>query len=145
MPARLLSGKECSDVKLGIIGRRKSRQCARRYGQARRGAEVSFTSKQGNSAREAAERAKHGSQALEMGALADGSEIILLTLPFSEIETALTPVRDRLAGKILVDVTNPISKDHRDLIIGHTDSGAERIGTNLPNGAGCQSVQRNVC
>jgi predicted dinucleotide-binding enzyme len=118
-------------VKLGIIGSGKVGSALGAWA-ARRGVEVGFTSKHDSSAREAAERAGHGSQLLEIGALVDVSEIILLTLPFSEIESALAPVRDRLSGKTLVDVTNPITKDHRDLIIGHTDSGAEWIARAFP-------------
>ncbi len=88
MPARLLGGKEHSDVKLGIIGSGKVGSALGVWA-ARRGAEVDFTSKHESSARKAAEHAGHGSHSLEMGALVDVSETILLTLPFSEIDSAL--------------------------------------------------------
>jgi predicted dinucleotide-binding enzyme len=128
---RLFNGRDHGEVKLGIIGSGKVGSALGIWA-ARRGAKVGFTSKHDGSARMAEARAGHGSQALEIGALVDVSEVILLTLPFSEIESALAPVRERLAGKILVDVTNPIAKDHRDLTVGHTDSGAERIARAFP-------------
>jgi 8-hydroxy-5-deazaflavin:NADPH oxidoreductase len=127
----LFSAKDHGEVKLGIIGSGKVGSALGVWA-VRRGAEVGFTSKHHSSARLAVTRAGHGSQALEIGALVEVSEVILLTLPFSEIESALAPVRERITGKILVDVTNPITKDHRDLTIGHTDSGAERIARAFP-------------
>jgi len=53
--------------------------------------------------------------------------MILLTLPYAEVKKALTPVRQYLARKVVVDVTNPITPDHKSLVIGHTTSGAEEI------------------
>jgi predicted dinucleotide-binding enzyme len=55
------------------------------------------------------------------------AQIILLTLPYAGVKKALTPVRQYLARKIVVDVTNPITPDHKSLLVGHTTSGAEEI------------------
>ena len=39
---------------------------------------------------------------------------------------------EHIHAKTLVDVTNPITSDHRDLTIGHGDSGAEAIARHFP-------------
>jgi 8-hydroxy-5-deazaflavin:NADPH oxidoreductase len=88
---------------------------------------VAFTAKDESHAREAAHRAGHGAQGLPLRDLIDESELILLTLPYHEVKKALSPVRDHLARKTIVDVTNPITPDHKSLLLGHTTSGAEEI------------------
>jgi 8-hydroxy-5-deazaflavin:NADPH oxidoreductase len=53
-------------------------------------------------------------------------------VPFDAALSVLEPQRAALLGKTLVDVTNPITPDHRDLAFGHSDSGAERIARAFP-------------
>jgi hypothetical protein len=57
---------------------------------------------------------------------------VLLTVPYDEVDGVLEPVRPALAGKTLIDVTNPITPDRRRLIVGHTTSGAEEIARQFP-------------
>jgi hypothetical protein len=99
---------------------------------ASQGVSVTFTSRTLSKAVAAAESAGHDANHAEIAEAAQASDVVLLTLPFAEVITALEPLRDLLAGKIMVDVTNPITPDHRALSIGHTSSGAEEIARNFP-------------
>ncbi|MFI6480900.1 NADPH-dependent F420 reductase [Nonomuraea sp. NPDC050663] len=44
----------------------------------------------------------------------------------------LEDMRDRLAGKILIDITNPFNDDYSDFVTPWTTSGAEQIAARLP-------------
>lgn len=99
---------------------------------AKCGFAVAFASRKESDAREAAQKAGHGAKALDIATLVHESEIIFLTLPYKEIVGALGPIGQKLAGKTLVDVSNPITEDHRSLTIGHTTSGAEEIAGHFP-------------
>ena len=76
--------------------------------------------------------AGYGAKFATTATLVRESDVILLTLPFGEIGNALETAREHLAGKTLVDATNPISPDHRALVIGHMHSGAEEIASKFP-------------
>ncbi|MEI9937599.1 MAG: NADPH-dependent F420 reductase [Pseudomonadota bacterium] len=99
---------------------------------AAQGQAVWFCSRRPESARAAAAAAGNAARASDLAEAIDACEVALLTLPFDAVLAALEPVRERLAGKVLVDVTNPITADHRQLKIGHTSSGAEQIASALP-------------
>ena len=59
------------------------------------------------------------------------ADIAILALPYGAIADALRVAGD-LSGKILVDITNPISADYKSLVIGHTTSAAEEIQALAP-------------
>ncbi len=94
---------------------------------------VLFASRNPASALAAAENSGPGAGAADITAASREADVIFLTLPFTEVGNALGPVREQLAGKILVDVTNPITPDRRALTIGHTNSGAEEIARQFPS------------
>jgi predicted dinucleotide-binding enzyme len=54
-----------------------------------------------------------------------GADIVVLALPFSAALEAAA--RLDLSGKIIVDMSNPVSADFSGLTIGHTTSAAEEI------------------
>jgi 8-hydroxy-5-deazaflavin:NADPH oxidoreductase len=119
-------------VKIGILGSGKvGRSLGAWFAQV--GFRVAFTSRTSAHAHEAAQHAAHGSKVLDLAALVEESDLILLALPFSEIKTALHPVATRLTDKILVDATNPITPNHRALTIGLANSGAEVVAHSFPN------------
>lgn len=51
---------------------------------------------------------------------------MILALPFGAAVEAIKQAED-LTGKVLVDISNPISPDYKELVIGHTTSAAEEI------------------
>lgn len=99
---------------------------------AQAGYAVIFSARDQAHADAAAKHSRCGAVAMETASAVQRSDIVLLALPFTEISAALNPVREHLTGKILVDVTNPITSDHRALSIGHTHSGAEEIAQWFP-------------
>ena len=118
-------------MNIGILGSGKVGSALGAWA-ARVGHNVAFSSRTPEHADQAANAAGAGARSLQLSALVALSDIILLTLPFGEIGKAFEPVQARLAGKTLVDVTNPITPDHRDLTIGHRESGAETIARENP-------------
>ena len=118
-------------MKIGILGSGKVGSALGSWA-AKVGHYVAFTSRDESKAREAAQKAGHGAKALDLRAMIDESEMILLTLPYGEIARTLEPFAEALRGKVVVDVTNPITPDRRDLAIGHTTSGAEAIAKKFP-------------
>jgi 8-hydroxy-5-deazaflavin:NADPH oxidoreductase len=113
-------------MKLGILGSGKVGSALGAWA-AKAGYQVAFTARNESHAREAAQHAGHHAKALPLRELIDESELILLTLPYAEVKKALNPMREHLGRKIIVDVTNPITPDHKALVLGHTTSGAEEI------------------
>jgi 8-hydroxy-5-deazaflavin:NADPH oxidoreductase len=113
-------------MKLGIVGSGKVGSALGAWA-AKVGYQVAFTAKNESHSRDAAQHAGHNAKALPLRELIDESELIFLTLPYSEVKKVLIPMRAHLARKIIVDVTNPITPDHKSLVLGHITSGAEEI------------------
>jgi predicted dinucleotide-binding enzyme len=59
------------------------------------------------------------------------AEIIVLAVPFGAAVDALTALGD-LNGRIVIDLTNPLTADYMGLTIGHTTSAAEEIVKAVP-------------
>src|ERR1700676_1606619 len=113
-------------MRLGIVGSGKVGSALGAWA-AKAGYRVAFTARNEGHAREAAHHAGCGAQALPLRELIEESPLILLTLPYAEVKKALGPMREHLGRKTIVDVTNPITPDHKSLVLGHTTSGAEEI------------------
>jgi hypothetical protein len=60
----------------------------------------------------------------------EGADAILLATPWTTTEAALRECGS-LAGKLLIDATNPLGADLR-LTLGHTDSGGEQVARWAP-------------
>jgi predicted dinucleotide-binding enzyme len=122
-------------LKVGILGSGNVGQ-ALGTGFATLGHEVTIGSREPESdklrawAARAGQRASTGSFA---EAAAQGELIVLATL-WSGTESALELAeRQHLAGKVVIDVTNPLAFDPGPrLAIGHTDSGGEQVQRWLP-------------
>jgi predicted dinucleotide-binding enzyme len=54
------------------------------------------------------------------------AEVVVLAVPWNAAESAIASAGD-LAGKVLIDCTNPLKPDVSGLEIGHTQSGGERV------------------
>lgn len=54
------------------------------------------------------------------------ADVVILALPFGAVAEAIKAAGE-LNGKVLVDISNPISPDYKELVIGHTSSAAEEI------------------
>jgi 8-hydroxy-5-deazaflavin:NADPH oxidoreductase len=118
-------------MQIGVIGSGKVGKALGAW-FAKSGVSVLFTSRDESHARDAAEAAGHGAKSAPIAELVASSRVILLTLPFAEISKVLHPLRVSLAGKTVVDVTNPITPDRQALVVGLTDSGAETVAREFP-------------
>jgi predicted dinucleotide-binding enzyme len=59
-------------------------------------------------------------------------DVILLAVPWPEVDRLLESLEQNLHAKILIDATNPLTPDFTDLAIGFSDSGGELIARKLP-------------
>ncbi len=59
------------------------------------------------------------------------ADVIIAATGFADSVKALTSLGD-LDGKVVVDISNPLSADYMSLTLGHTTSAAEQIAAGLP-------------
>ena len=72
-----------------------------------------------------------GAKALPLDQAAKGVEVVVLAVPYGEAAAALASLGD-LQGKVIVDVTNPLSADYMGLTVGFSTSAAEEIAKAVP-------------
>ena len=80
---------------------------------------------------EAVAVANPGSTASALVNSAAQAEVIVLATGFGDAVVALKSVGD-LRGKVIIDITNPLTADYMGLTIGHTTSAAEEIAKAVP-------------
>jgi len=91
---------------------------------------VSVTSKDGTKAAQVA-AANPGAQAVATAGSAAGADVVVLATGFADAVAALQAAGD-LKGKVVVDITNPLTADYMGLTIGHSTSAAEEIAKVVP-------------
>lgn len=62
---------------------------------------------------------------------ADFADIVVLAVPFDQVENAVRELGSSVNGKIVVDATNALTPEY-DLAVGFTTSGAEELQQKLP-------------
>lgn len=62
------------------------------------------------------------------------ADIVILALPYTAVADAVKAAGD-VTGKVLIDISNPISADYKTLVIGHTTSAAEETQKAAPSAA----------
>ncbi len=60
-------------------------------------------------------------------------DIFILASPYSSLAEALPPLRRALAGKIVIDATNPVGPDWAPLPLDPRQSAAEGVAQDLPD------------
>ncbi len=85
----------------------------------------------GRDAQKAADLAKTLGASAVSAAEGAAAEIIILATPYAAAVGALRALGD-LSGKVVVDITNPLSADYMSLTIGQTTSAAEEIARAVP-------------
>jgi predicted dinucleotide-binding enzyme len=76
--------------------------------------------------------ARHpGVRAVAAEDAAHGSDVVILATGYGDAVAALKGVGD-VAGKVVVDITNPLTADYMGLTLGHTTSAAEEIAKAVP-------------
>ncbi|MCS3468938.1 putative dinucleotide-binding enzyme [Pseudomonas sp. JUb42] len=59
------------------------------------------------------------------------SEVVVVATAYADAASALQSLGD-LTGKVVIDITNPLSADYMSLTIGHVTSAAEEIAKSVP-------------
>ena len=71
-----------------------------------------------------------GARAASDSAAVRDAEVVVVATPYEEAVPALRKLGN-LAGKVVVDITNPLTADYMGLTIGHSSSAAEEIAKAL--------------
>lgn len=74
---------------------------------------------------------KFGAQVLPLSQAARHAEVLVLAVPYDEASAALAGLGD-LSGKVLIDVSNPLTTDYMGLTVGFNTSAAEEIARLAP-------------
>ena len=116
-------------MRVGIVGAGNMGSAfARRLSRA--GHQVFITSRTPDEAKRVAETLPENVTALEQAQLADRVEVLIAATPFAEQVNALRSTGN-LAGKTIIDISNPLTSDMSGLAVGHTTSAAEEIAKAL--------------
>ena len=94
------------------------------------GHSVTVSSKNGESARQLAEETGARAAASDREA-AEAADVVILAVPYGAVDEVLGDVGAALAGKVVIDATNPIKADYSGLATEGT-SGAEEIQAKAP-------------
>ncbi len=96
----------------------------------RAGHQVSVTAR--DAAKAASVAAAHpGTKAVNATGAADGADAVVLATGYADAVAALQSVGD-LKGKVVIDITNPLTADYMGLTLGHSTSAAEEIAKAVP-------------
>ena len=96
----------------------------------RAGHQVSVTARDAAKAAQVA-AAYPGARAVPAAAAAEGADVVVLATAYGDAANALKAVGD-LKGKVVIDITNPLTADYMGLTIGHSTSAAEEIAKSVP-------------
>jgi predicted dinucleotide-binding enzyme len=75
--------------------------------------------------------ANHGAKAFPASEAIAGSDVVILATGYADAVPALRSLGS-LDGKVVIDITNPLTPDYMGLTIGHDTSAAEEIAKAFP-------------
>lgn len=96
------------------------------------GHQVAVTGRNAEKARNVAQQ--YGDQAVESITAAADRDVVIVATAYEDAAAALRNVGD-LSGKVVIDITNPLTPDYMGLTIGHSTSAAEQIAQAVPGAA----------
>jgi len=97
---------------------------------SRAGHQVTVTARNLDKA-QAVAQANPGAIAVAPAAAAATADAIVLATGYGDAVTALHSLGD-LSGKVVIDITNPLTADYMGLTLGHSTSAAEEIAKAIP-------------
>jgi predicted dinucleotide-binding enzyme len=97
---------------------------------SRAGHQVSVTARDAAKAARVA-AANPGAKAVPTAGAAEGADAVVLATGYGDAVAALRGIGN-LAGKVVVDITNPLTADYMGLTLGHSTSAAEEIAKAVP-------------
>jgi 8-hydroxy-5-deazaflavin:NADPH oxidoreductase len=101
---------------------------------AKAGHTVEVVSRDPAKARALADQIAAGATTGMYGA-APAGDIVILAVPYGGAAAVVTEFGDALDGKVIIDITNPVSPDLTGLVTPHGSSGAQEIAKAAPVGA----------
>lgn len=93
---------------------------------AKGGHHVTLASRDPSEARSVATKLGNDIQGGPLDSAAASAEIVVLAVPF-DAAADVVKAAGGLAGKVIIDITNPMTADFSSLTVGHTTSAAEEI------------------
>ena len=88
------------------------------------GHQVTVTARDAGKAQALAQQ--HGAKAVALANSANNVDAIVVATPYEQAAAALNSAGD-VAGKVVIDITNPLTADYMGLTVGHSTSAAEEI------------------
>ena len=117
-------------MRIGIIGAGNMGSAfARRLGAARH--EVAITSRDVAEAEQVAASVGNGVRAVPQDELAKHADILIAATPYAHQAEALR-ASGSLEGRIVIEISNPITDDMSSLAVGFTTSAAEEVARAVP-------------
>ena len=101
---------------------------------AKAGHTVEVMSRDATKARALAEQIGAGATTGTFGTAPSG-DIVILAVPYSAVLEVVTQYGEELAGKLLVDITNPVAPDFKSFVTPEDSFGAQEIAKAAPAGA----------
>ena len=98
---------------------------------AKAGHTVELMSRDAAKARALAEQVGAGATTKTSGA-APAGDMVILAVPYSAVLDVVKQYGDELAGKVLVDITNPVASDHTSFVTLGDSFGAQEIAKAAP-------------
>lgn len=68
----------------------------------------------------------------DLPGILSGSELVVLAVPFAATRELLPGLAEALAGKVVVDATNPVNPDWSPMLLGQESSAGEEVAKFLP-------------
>jgi predicted dinucleotide-binding enzyme len=96
----------------------------------RAGHQVSVTARDAAKAAQVA-AANPGAKAVDVANSAADADAVVLATGYADATAALKAVGN-LQGKVVIDITNPLTPDYMGLTLGHSSSAAEEIARTVP-------------
>ena len=97
---------------------------------SRAGHQVSLTSRDAQKA-QAVAAANAGTQVVDAGSAAASADVLILATAYGDAAGALKNLGN-LNGKVIIDISNPLTADYMGLTLGHSTSAAEEIAKAIP-------------
>ncbi|WP_158936924.1 NADPH-dependent F420 reductase [Burkholderia sp. S171] len=98
---------------------------------AKAGHTVELMSRDAAKARALAEKVGAGATAGTFGTAPSG-DMVILAVPYSAVLNVVKQYGEALAGKVLVDITNPVASDHTSFVTAGDSFGAQEIAKVAP-------------
>ena len=76
-----------------------------------------------------------GGASVGTAGVAPAGDIVILAVPYASAAAVVSEYGDALRGKVIVDITNPVSADFKELVTPDGSSGAQEIAKAAPAGA----------